>query len=169
MHYLLGLAALVVGAVIATRRTRPTWFVVATSLLVGIGALLAVLSYTRVTDSLGLVANNVLGWAFVGGSLITMLASVFVLERRGEFGEEQPPLIGDNPFDGDTDDSDDPPHGQPHADQAEAADARARERGAPAVAGAAASSQDTVVGADPDIATPPATTDIDRADETGRS
>jgi hypothetical protein len=108
MHYLLGLAALVMGAVIATRRTRPTWFVVLTSVLVGLGALLAILSYTRVTDSLGLVANNVIGWTFVGLSIITMLSAIFVLERRGEHGEELPPLIGDNPFDGDTDDTDDP-------------------------------------------------------------
>lgn len=107
MHYLLGLAALVMGAVIATRRTRPRWFVVLTSVLVAVGALLAILSYTRVTDSLGLTANNVIGWTFVGLSIITMLSSIFVLERRGEHGEELPPLIGDNPFDGDTDDSDD--------------------------------------------------------------
>lgn len=111
MHYLLGLAALVMGAIIATRRTRPTWFVVTTSVLVGVGALLAVLSYTRVTDPMGVVANSVLGWVFVGASIITMLGSIFVLERRGEFGEELPPLIGDNPFDGDTDDSDDPAPG----------------------------------------------------------
>ena len=108
MHYLLGLAALVMGAVIATRRTRPTWFVVMTSVLVGLGALLAILSYTRVTDSLGLLTNSIIGWIFVGLSIITMLSSIFVLERRGEHGEELPPLIGDNPFDGDADDSDDP-------------------------------------------------------------
>ena len=124
MHYLLGLAALVVGAVIATRRTRPTWFVVLTSALVGVGALLAILSYTRVTDPLGLAANNILGWTFLGLSLITMLSSIFVLERRGEFGEERPPLIGDNPLDGDTDDSDDLPPGQPHPGFADAAAAR---------------------------------------------
>jgi hypothetical protein len=111
MHYLLGLAALVMGAVIATRRTRPTWFVVLTCVLVGVGALLAILSYTRVTDPLGLVVNSVAGWIFVGLSIITMLSAIFVLERRGEFGEERPPLIGDNPLDGDTDDSDDPAPG----------------------------------------------------------
>ncbi|SDS36422.1 hypothetical protein [Agrococcus carbonis] len=111
MHYLLGLAALVMGAVIATRRTRPTWFVVLTCVLVGVGALLAILSYTRVTDPLGLIVNSVAGWIFVGLSIITMLSAIFVLERRGEFGEERPPLIGDNPLDGDTDDSDDPAHG----------------------------------------------------------
>lgn len=108
MHYLLGLAALVMGAVIATRRTRPTWFVVTTTVLVALGALLAILSYLRVTDSLGLLTNSIIGWVFVGLSIITMLASIFVLERRGAHGEELPPLIGDNPFDGDTDDSDDP-------------------------------------------------------------
>ncbi|MFA4842068.1 MAG: hypothetical protein WC580_10220 [Agrococcus sp.] len=108
MHYLLGLAALVMGAAIATRRTRPTWFVVLTGVLVGLGALLAILSYTRVTDSLGLLPNSIIGWTFVGLSIITMLSSIFVLERRGEHGEELPPLIGDNPFDGDTEDSDDP-------------------------------------------------------------
>ncbi|MGM1028378.1 MAG: hypothetical protein ACQEWM_00755 [Actinomycetota bacterium] len=108
MHYLLGLAALVMGAVIATRRTRPTWFVVLTSVLVGVGALLAILSYTRVTDPLGFLANSIIGWVFVALAIMTMLASIFVLERRGEHGEELPPLIGDNPFDGDTDDADDP-------------------------------------------------------------
>ncbi|QUW19784.1 hypothetical protein [Agrococcus sp. Marseille-Q4369] len=128
MHYLLGLAALLIGVVIATRRTRPTWFVVLTAVLIGIGALLAVLSYARVTDSLGLVANNVLGWTYVGLSIITMLSAVFVLERRGEFGEELPPLIGDNPLDGDTDDSDDLPPGQPHPDFADAAAERARQQ-----------------------------------------
>ena len=115
MHYLLGLAALVMGAVIATRRTRPTWFVVLTSVLVGLGALLAILSYTRVTDSLGLLPNSIIGWTFVGLSIITMLSSIFVLERRGEHGEELPPLIGDNPFDGDTDDADDPAIGSTRA------------------------------------------------------
>lgn len=128
MHYLLGLAALVMGAVIATRRTRPTWFVVLTSVLVGLGALLAILSYTRATDSLGLMANSVIGWIFVGLSLITMLSAIFVLERRGEHGEELPPLIGDNPFDGDTDDADDP-----------------------AVGGARPTSQDGVLGSDADV------------------
>lgn len=108
MHYLLGLSALVLGAVIATRRTRPGWFVVVTCVLVGVGGLLAILSYTRVTDPMGLVANSILGWVFVGLSIITMLSAVFVLERRGAHGEELPPLIGDNPLDGDTDDSDDP-------------------------------------------------------------
>ncbi|MCR8672089.1 hypothetical protein, partial [Agrococcus sp. HG114] len=130
MHYLLGLAALLIGVVIATRRTRPTWFVVLTAVLIGVGALLAVLSYTRVTDSLGLVGNNVLGWTYVGLSLITMLSAVFVLERRGEFGEERAPLIGDNPLDGDTDDSDDLPAGQPHPDFADAAAARRESRAA---------------------------------------
>lgn len=112
MHYLLGLAALVLGAIIATRRTRPTWFVVLTCVLVAIGGLLAILSYTRVTDPMGLLANSILGWVFVGLSIITMLSAVFVLERRGEHGEELPPLIGDNPFDGDLDDSDDPVRGR---------------------------------------------------------
>ncbi|WP_306232018.1 hypothetical protein [Agrococcus beijingensis] len=140
MHYLLGLAALLIGVVIATRRTRPMWFVVLTGVLVGVGALLAILSYTRVTDGLGLVANNVLGWVFVGLSLITMLSAVFVLERRGERGEELPPLIGDNPFDGDTDDSDDPARGQAgpastaapavRAERAAAAESRAEAQGA---------------------------------------
>lgn len=128
MHYLLGLAALVMGAVIATRRTRPTWFVVLTSVLVGLGALLAILSYTRATDSLGLTANSVIGWIFVGLSLITMLSAIFVLERRGERGEDLPPLIGDNPFDGDTDDADDP-----------------------AVGSARPTSQDSVLGSDADV------------------
>ncbi len=128
MHYLLGLAALVMGVVIATRRTRPMWFVVLTSVLVGVGALLAILSYTRVTDSLGLLANSILGWTFVGLSIITMLSSIFVLERRGARGEELPPLIGDNPFDGDTDDSDDP-----------------------AIGGIRATSQDGVLGSDADV------------------
>ena len=146
MHYLLGLAALVIGAVIATRRTRPTWFVVLTSVLVGVGALLAILSYTRVTDPLGLTANSVLGWTYVGLSLITMLSSIFVLERRGEFGEERPPLIGDNPLDGDTNDRDDPRPGQPHPDFTDAAAARGGAgsrfgltEAAPAGAGSAAS------------------------------
>jgi hypothetical protein len=130
MHYLLGLAALVIGAVIATRRTRPTWFVVLTAVLVGVGALLAILNYTRVTDSLGIVANNVLGWSFVGLSLITMLSAVFVLERRGERGEELPPLIGDNPFDGDTVDHDDPAPGQPNPEYTAAPTARAQYPGA---------------------------------------
>lgn len=224
MHYLLGLAALVIGAIIATRRTRPTWFVVTTSVLVGIGALLAILSYTRVTDPMGLVANNVLGWVFVGASIITMLSSVFVLERRGEFGEELPPLIGDNPFDGDTDDSDDPAPGTaPDARAAGGADAdagaaarleaRAEAAATTSVTGAAAAvgvagaaaagspanagvgvsateayaeesameamhsddaehrpgpSEDaddgtTVIGADPDLATPPSETDVEAA------
>ncbi|MEV7527706.1 hypothetical protein [Agrococcus sediminis] len=172
MHYLLGLAALVVGAVIATRRTRPTWFVVTTSVLVGVGALLAILSYTRVTDGLGIVGNNVLGWTFVGLSLITMLASVFVLERRGEFGEEQPPLIGDNPLDGDAADHDDLAPGQPHPDYAEAADARARERGAPAVSeaqGAAGVSAGLAGGAGAAAATAAAFGDgvVPTADEIG--
>jgi hypothetical protein len=130
MHYLLGLAALLIGVVIATRRTRPTWFVVLTAVLIGVGALLAVLSYARVTDSLGLAANNVLGWTFVGLSLITMLWAVFVLERRGAHGEELPPLIGDNPFDGDTDDSDDLPLGQPRPGEESRAESRAEARGA---------------------------------------
>ncbi len=125
MHYLLGLAALVMGAVIATRRTRPAWFVVTTSVLVAIGALLAILSYLRVTDPMGLVANSILGWVFVGFSITTMLSAIFVLERRGAHGEELPPLIGDNPFDGDTDDSDDPEPGT-------------RSRGFASVTGAAA-------------------------------
>ncbi len=123
MHYLLGLAALVMGAVIATRRTRPTWFVVLTSVLVAVGALLAILSYTRVTDGLGLVPNSVIGWIFVGLSIMTMLSSIFVLERRGAHGEELPPLIGDNPFDGDADDSDDPRPGAAHGAAGSTADA----------------------------------------------
>ncbi|WP_347754278.1 hypothetical protein [Agrococcus sp. ProA11] len=147
MHYLLGLAALVIGAIIATRRTRPTWFVVTTSVLVGVGALLAVLSYMRVTDPLGLVANSVLGWVFVGVAIMTMLSSIFVLERRGEFGEELPPLIGDNPFDGDTDDSDDPAPGMaPGGDSAASTgagvdavwEARAEAAASTSVTGAAA-------------------------------
>ena len=120
MHYLLGLAALVIGAIIASRRTRPTWFIVTTCVLVVIGALLAILSYTRVTDPLGLVANNILGWVFVGFALMTMLSAGFVLERRGARGEELPPLIGDNPLDGDTDDSDDPVHGRGSGSAADA-------------------------------------------------
>jgi hypothetical protein len=228
MHYLLGLAALVMGAVIATRRTRPTWFVVLTSVLVGLGALLAILSYTRVTDSLGLVTNNVIGWTFVGLSIITMLSAIFVLERRGEQGEELPPLIGDNPFDGDTDDADDPaigairatsqdgvlgsdadvmagdaagpvvsgyaahpadarasvPSGRtataqhmegsmtdsttPNASQGDAdAEARADGTASSSRPGPSEGAQDgtAVVGADPDIATPPAETDVDAAPE----
>lgn len=190
MHYLLGLAALVMGAVIATRRTRPTWFVVTTSVLVGIGALLAILSYTRVTDSLGLVANSILGWVFVGFALITMFASIFVLERRGPRGEELPPLIGDNPLDGDTDDSDDPAPGTAPAAAAAAPAAAAAtgdvtpEQGrattpAPTDPGydaweaagepdAAASDGADVVGADPDLATDPASTDVDAAPEGDR-
>lgn len=111
MHFLLGLAALVIGAVIATRRTRPTWFVVLTSVLAGIGALFAILSFTRISDGLGLISLNIIGWLFVGLSIMTMLSAVFVLERRGPRGEERPALIGENPLDGDSDDTDDPPHG----------------------------------------------------------
>ncbi|WP_405217024.1 hypothetical protein [Agrococcus sp. Ld7] len=228
MHYLLGLAALVIGAIIATRRTRPTWFVVTTSVLVGIGALLAILSYTRVTDPMGVLPNSVLGWVFVGASIITMLSAVFVLERRGEHGEELPPLIGDNPFDGDTDDTDDPAPGAP-APGASAPGASGREHGdatvearaeaaastsvigaaaAAGVAGAAAAGSPanaavgvsatqvyaeesamgeihtdstdqgpgpsegaedgtTVIGADPDLATPPDQTDVEAAPSRG--
>lgn len=213
MHYLLGLAALVIGAIIATRRTRPTWFVVTTSVLVGIGALLAILSYTRVTDPMGVVPNSVLGWVFVGASIITMLSSIFVLERRGEFGEELPPLIGDNPFDGDTDDSDDPAPGTaPDARRdarAEAAAttsvtgaaaavgvAGAAAAGSPAHAGVGVSGTEayaeenamgamhhddadhrpgpsegaddgtTVIGADPDLSTPPDETEVQAAPST---
>lgn len=227
MHYLLGLAALVLGALIATRRTRPTWFVVLTCVLVAIGALLAILSYTRVTDPMGLLANSILGWVFVGLSIITMLSAVFVLERRGERGEELPPLIGDNPFDGDTDDSDDPVQGRGstaaesavlggaasvgaagavaagspgyagtgavgvEAYAADVADEPAREGAAPATdpdydawtaageperpvgsadrpdASEGADDGTTVIGADPDLATPPAETDIEAAPEGG--
>lgn len=165
MHYLLGLAALVIGAIIATRRTRPTWFVVTTSVLVGVGALLALLSYTRVTDPMGLVANSILGWVFVGLSIITMLSSIFVLERRGEHGEELPPLIGDNPFDGDTDDSDDP---TPHENAAAAAAGEAAQHPADRP-GPSAAAQDgtTVIGADPDFSTRPSETDVDAAPEGG--
>ncbi|WP_072312914.1 hypothetical protein [Agrococcus sp. Marseille-P2731] len=120
MLSLLGLAALVLGAIIATRRTRPTWFVVTTCVLVVLGGLLAILSYTRVTDPLGVMPNSVIGWVYVGLSIITMFSAIFVLERRGARGEELPPLIGDNPFDGDTDDSDDPARGTA-PDQASAA------------------------------------------------
>jgi|GEM_PF-2674337 len=228
MHYLLGLAALVMGAAIATRRTRPTWFVVLTAALVAVGALFAILSYTRVTDGLGLLPNSIIGWVFVGLSIITMLASIFVLERRGEHGEELPPLIGDNPFDGDTDDSDDPARGTARASEqgvtrgteratahgtarsaaddaavasvtgaaASSGAAGAAAAGAPGYAGVGASgteayaeeivmnpalpdddttshpgpSEDAhdgtaVIGADPDIATAPAETDVDAAPE----
>ncbi|GEK79656.1 hypothetical protein [Agrococcus baldri] len=217
MHYLLGLAALVLGAIIATRRTRPTWFVVTTCVLVGVGALLAILSYTRVTDPLGLVANSIIGWVFVGLAIITMFSAVFVLERRGEHGEELPPLIGDNPFDGDADDSDDPVHGRGSGSAADAvlggasaaaaagsvaagsaghagvgaagAEAFAAETAGEPVherpaaetdadydawqaagePGPSAGADDgtTVVGADPDLATPPAETDVDAAPEGG--
>ncbi|SFR99770.1 hypothetical protein SAMN04487783_0385 [Agrococcus baldri] len=221
MHYLLGLAALVLGALIATRRTRPTWFVVLTCVLVAIGALLAILSYTRVTDPMGLLANSILGWVFVGLSIITMLSAVFVLERRGEHGEELPPLIGDNPFDGDIDDSDDPVRGRgsaaaeaavlggaasagaagsvaagsagyagvgaagAEAYAADFADQPVRDGAAPTDAdydaweaagepersadrpgpSDAAENGTTVIGADPDLATPPAETDVNAAPE----
>ncbi|MCH1883881.1 hypothetical protein [Agrococcus sp. ARC_14] len=160
MHYLLGLAALVLGAIIATRRTRPTWFVVTTCVLVAVGALLAILSYTRVTDPMGLIANSILGWAFVGLAIITMFSAIFVLERRGEHGEELPPLIGDNPFDGDTDDSDDPVAARAGAGAAAAT-------GAAGAVGAAPQDGATVIGADPDLATPAAETDVDAAPEGG--
>lgn len=172
MHYLLGLAALVLGAVIATRRTRPPWFVITTCVLIAVGALLAILSYTRVTDSMGLVANNIVGWVFVGLSIITMFSAIFVLERRGEHGEELPPLIGDNPFDGDTDDSDDPVQGR---GSATAADAVAGGAASAAAAGAIAAGSAGYAGIgtsgveafaadlteDPAQEAPPAETDAD--------
>ncbi|WAC66484.1 hypothetical protein OVA14_01450 [Agrococcus sp. SL85] len=169
MHFLLGLTALVLGAVIATRRTRPGWFVITTSVLVGLGALFAVLGFARVTDGLGIVALNAIGWTFVGLSLITMLSAVFVLERRGPAGEELPPLIGDNPFDGDADDSDDPapgtapgaqhddrPRGATPMQHDETHDDAIRPGTAPVGDAGASEPIDgtVVVGADPDIATP---------------
>ncbi|MFC7432528.1 MULTISPECIES: hypothetical protein [unclassified Agrococcus] len=108
MHFPIGLLAIAVAISIAAWRTRPRWWMWAVGALVAIGLVWSVLSIVGVTVTLGGIVAATIGWVYLGLCLTVMLAAVFVLERRGPNGEEAPPLIGDNPLDGDTDDRDDP-------------------------------------------------------------
>lgn len=107
MHFFVGLVFLLTGLVIATRRARARWWVVATIVLAGTGALWSTLNLLGITDGLGRVGINIIGWTYVALCAMTMLAAILVLERRGPRGEQSSAIIGETPFDGDPDDSDD--------------------------------------------------------------
>lgn len=108
MLFPLGLLAIVAAIVVAAWRTRPRWWMVLIGVLIVVGMLWSILGITGVTATLGHTAVSWIGWIYLGLCLSTLLAAVFVLERRGWNGEEAPAYLGDTPFDGDTDDSDDP-------------------------------------------------------------
>lgn len=108
MHFPIGLLAIAVAISIAAWRTRPRWWVWTLGALIAVGLVWSVLSILGVTVTFGGIITATVGWIYLGLCLAVMLAAVFVLERRGPNGEEAPPLIGDNPLDGDADDADDP-------------------------------------------------------------
>lgn len=108
MHFPIGLLALAVALVLAARRTRPRWWVVTIGALVVIGLVWSVLGLLGITVTFGGIVLATIGWVYLGLCIAAMLAALLVLERRGEHGEEAPPLLGDNPLDGDADDADDP-------------------------------------------------------------
>jgi hypothetical protein len=108
MHFPLGLLAIAAAISIAAWRTRPRWWAIAVGVLIALGLVWSVLGILGVTVTLGGIVVSTIGWIYLGLCIATMLAAVLVLERRGPNGEEAPPIIGDNPFDGDADDADDP-------------------------------------------------------------
>lgn len=108
MHFPIGLLAIAVAISIAAWRTRPRWWVVTIGALIVIGLVWSVLGILGITVTFGGIVIATVGWIYLGLCIVSMLAAVFVLERRGPGGEEAPPLIGDNPLDGDTNDADDP-------------------------------------------------------------
>lgn len=115
MLFPLGMLAVLVAVAVAAWRTRPTWWMVTIGVLVLFGLVWSILTMTGATAALGPVVISWIGWPYLAVCLMTMLASVFVLERRGWSGEEAPALIGDTVFDGDLDDSDDPEPMEPRA------------------------------------------------------
>lgn len=108
MLFPLGMLAVIGAVAVAAWRTRPAWWMLTIGGLVLFGLVWSVLTIIGVTASIGVVAVGWIGWIYLGLCLMTLLASIFVLERRGWNGEEAPALIGDTIFDGDLDDSDDP-------------------------------------------------------------
>lgn len=108
MHFALGLLFVLIGLAIATRRTRPLWWITLVSVLAALGIAWSIMSLTGLTFYIGFTAISWIGWSFLALSAMTMLSAFFVLERRGPNGEEQPAIIGENFLDGDTDDTDDP-------------------------------------------------------------
>ena len=108
MHFAVGLLAIAAGISIAAWRTRPRWWMWTIAALILVGLVWSILGILGITVTFGGIVVATVGWIYLGLCLATMLAALLVLERRGANGEEAPPIIGDNPFDGDTDDADDP-------------------------------------------------------------
>lgn len=107
MHFFVGLVFLLIGLVVATRRVRARWWTIATLVLAFGGALWSTLNLLGATDGLGELGINIVGWGYVALCAMTMLAAMLVLERRGPRGVQQSAIIGETPFDGDPNDSDD--------------------------------------------------------------